>query len=129
VAQRFSGDRCGVNTKKAGWSRSLVRRAWRLIRIAITVEAFEAIARTLPLGSVGYENEANEKGERQTWLEAGMVDLLFLPRRRCYARHGVDRLREPTRRTCTSCFHVRLVQHGRAAMPKPPRPAICPLGQ
>jgi hypothetical protein len=25
-----------------------------LIKIAITVEAFEAIARTLPLGSVGY---------------------------------------------------------------------------
>jgi hypothetical protein len=27
VAQRFSGDRCGANTKKAGWSRSLARRA------------------------------------------------------------------------------------------------------
>ena len=36
-------------------------------------------------------------------------------------KRGVDRLREPTRRTCTSCFHVRLVQHGSAAMPKPPR--------
>jgi hypothetical protein len=33
-----------------------------LIRIAITVEAFEAMARTLPLGSVGYENEINERG-------------------------------------------------------------------
>jgi hypothetical protein len=32
-----------------------------MVRIAISVEAFEAIARTLPLGSVGYENE---KGER-----------------------------------------------------------------
>jgi hypothetical protein len=32
-----------------------------LIRIAITVEAFEAIAQTLPLGSVGYENEINER--------------------------------------------------------------------
>ena len=30
-----------------------------MIRIAISVEAFEAIARTLPLGSVGYEAEAN----------------------------------------------------------------------
>ena len=36
-------------------------------------------------------------------------------------KRGVDRLREPKRRTCTSCFHVRLVQHGSAAMPKPPR--------
>ena len=30
-----------------------------MIRIAISVEAFDAIARTLPLGSVGYEAEAN----------------------------------------------------------------------
>jgi hypothetical protein len=35
-----------------------------MIRIAITVEAFEAIARTLPLGSVGYENKTNERGEK-----------------------------------------------------------------
>jgi hypothetical protein len=35
-----------------------------VIRIAISVEAFEAIAATLPLGSVGYENEINERGER-----------------------------------------------------------------
>jgi hypothetical protein len=32
-----------------------------MIRIAITIEAFEAIARTLPLGSVGFENEVNER--------------------------------------------------------------------
>jgi hypothetical protein len=35
-----------------------------MIRIAITVEAFEAIARTLPLGSVAVKAEANERGER-----------------------------------------------------------------
>ena len=40
-----------------------------MIRIAITVAAFEAIARTLPLGSVGIEAEANERGERLVWLE------------------------------------------------------------
>jgi hypothetical protein len=39
-----------------------------MIRIAITEAAFEAIARTLPLGSVGYEAEANG-GERLIWLE------------------------------------------------------------
>ena len=33
-----------------------------MIRIAISAEAFEAIARTLPLGSVGYENKTNEQG-------------------------------------------------------------------
>ena len=47
-----------------------------VIRIAISVEAFEAIARTLPLGSVAVEAEANERGERLIWLEAAMVDRL-----------------------------------------------------
>jgi hypothetical protein len=36
----------------------------RMIRIAITQAAFEAIAATLPLGSTGFENTVNEKGER-----------------------------------------------------------------
>jgi hypothetical protein len=40
-----------------------------MVRIAITAEAFETIAKTLPLGSVGYENATNEKGERLIWLE------------------------------------------------------------
>jgi hypothetical protein len=31
-----------------------------MIRIAISVEAFEAIAKTLPLGSLGYENATND---------------------------------------------------------------------
>ena len=35
-----------------------------MIRIAISEAAFEAIAATLPLRSVGYENEINERGER-----------------------------------------------------------------
>jgi len=36
-----------------------------LIRIA----AFDAIAATLPLGSVGYENKTNANGERLIWLD------------------------------------------------------------
>jgi hypothetical protein len=40
-----------------------------MVRIAITQAAYDAICATLPLGSVGYENEANEKGERLIWLE------------------------------------------------------------
>ena len=40
------------------------RAVHALIKIAISVEAFEAIAKTLPVGSVGYEAEANERGER-----------------------------------------------------------------
>jgi hypothetical protein len=32
-----------------------------MIRIAISQTAFDAICATLPLGSVGYENEVNER--------------------------------------------------------------------
>jgi hypothetical protein len=35
-----------------------------MIRISITSAAFQAIANTLPLGSVGYENAVDETGER-----------------------------------------------------------------
>jgi hypothetical protein len=35
------------------------RRADLMVRIAISVEAFEAISRTFPLGSVRYEAEPN----------------------------------------------------------------------
>jgi hypothetical protein len=47
-----------------------------MIRIAISVEAFEAIARTLPLGTVSYENKTNERGERLIWLDPNVVDRL-----------------------------------------------------
>jgi hypothetical protein len=50
-----------------------------MIRIAITEAAFEAIAATLPLGRVSYENAANERGERLVWLEPGVVDRLPSP--------------------------------------------------
>jgi hypothetical protein len=35
-----------------------------MVRIAISVEAFEGIARTLPLGSVGYESEPSTRWRR-----------------------------------------------------------------
>jgi hypothetical protein len=47
-----------------------------VIQIAISQAAFEAIAATLPLGSVGYENEVNERGERYVWLEPNVVSGL-----------------------------------------------------
>jgi hypothetical protein len=47
-----------------------------VIRIAITVAAFDAIVATLPLGSVSYENKVNEKGERLIWLDPHVVDRL-----------------------------------------------------
>jgi hypothetical protein len=45
-----------------------------MIRIAITPAAFEAIAATLPLGSVGYENAVSEDGQRFVWLAPVVVD-------------------------------------------------------
>jgi hypothetical protein len=47
-----------------------------MIRIAISQAAFDAIARTLPLGSVAYEAEANERGERFVWLAPAVIDRL-----------------------------------------------------
>ena len=47
-----------------------------MIRIAITTEAFEAIAKTLPLDSVGYETDPTERGERTVWLEEVWVNRL-----------------------------------------------------
>jgi hypothetical protein len=47
-----------------------------MIRIAISLAAFDAICATLPLGSVGYENEANERGERYMWLDHAVVSRL-----------------------------------------------------
>ena len=40
-----------------------------MIKIAISKAAFAAISSTLALGSVGYENQTNERGERLVWLE------------------------------------------------------------
>jgi hypothetical protein len=48
-----------------------------MIRIAISAEA---IARTLPLASVGYEDKTDEEGERLIWLDRGVVDRLRSPR-------------------------------------------------
>jgi hypothetical protein len=52
-----------------------------MIRIAISQAAFDAIAATLPLGSVGYENAFNERGERYVWLPPNVVDRLKAQRR------------------------------------------------
>jgi hypothetical protein len=45
-----------------------------MIRIAITAEAYEAIAATLPLGSVGYEAKRTDQGDYFVWLERGALE-------------------------------------------------------
>ena len=47
-----------------------------MIRIAISQAAFEAIARSLPFGTVSFENKTNQNGERLIWLEPRVVDRL-----------------------------------------------------
>ena len=44
-----------------------------MIRIAISAEAFDAIAASMPLGSVSFEPEANPNGKRLIWLPAAVV--------------------------------------------------------
>ena len=64
VAQRFSWRPLwSEHKKKAGWNRSAgAAGLTRLITHRYhRPRAFEAIARTLPLGSVGEENEANRR--------------------------------------------------------------------
>ena len=52
-----------------------------MIRIAISQAAFEAIARTLPFGSMSFENKIDEDGNRLIWLERRMLDKLNSHRR------------------------------------------------
>jgi hypothetical protein len=51
--------------------RTLITIGETMIRIAISQAAFDAVAATMPLGSVGYETEANAKGERLKSLWTG----------------------------------------------------------
>ena len=62
-----------------------------MVRISITEQGFLAIASTLALGSVGFENPVNENGERLIWLGPAAVDRL-------------RSLRGPVRATAMSFF-------------------------
>jgi hypothetical protein len=47
-----------------------------MIRISITEAAYDAIAATMLLGSVGYEAQRTEKGEVFVWLEERWLNKL-----------------------------------------------------
>jgi hypothetical protein len=47
-----------------------------VIRIAISQAAFDAIAATLPLGSISFESEVDDTGDRLIWLPRSVVDRL-----------------------------------------------------
>jgi hypothetical protein len=67
-----------------------------MVRITISQAAFDAIASTLALGSVGYENATNEMGERLIWLDHSVVARLRSLRHRrelCHIAAGLRRRR------------------------------------
>ncbi len=47
-----------------------------MIRISITPATFDAIADTLPLGSVAVEPEAGAKGDRLVWVDVSVANKL-----------------------------------------------------
>ena len=47
-----------------------------MVRIAISQAAFDAIAKTLALGSTGFENAVDANGQRLIWLDRAVVDRL-----------------------------------------------------
>ena len=47
-----------------------------MIKIAITQAAFDAIAQTLALGSMNFENKTDEHGQRLIWLDRAVVARL-----------------------------------------------------
>jgi hypothetical protein len=53
-----------------------------MIKIAITQAAFDAIAKTLPVGSVGYEAEPDAQGEMHIWIDDRQADKLAAMRKR-----------------------------------------------
>ena len=72
LATNRRGNGAGVSRFYTRGSRR-VRSGDAIIRIAIGVEAFEAIASTLPLGSVVYENAINERRKRPIWLAPDVI--------------------------------------------------------
>ena len=94
-----------------------------MIRIAITA-AFEAIAATLPLGSMGYEAEPNAKGERLIWLEEAVEStsrLVEIEARGAELSQRSANLVTPARRGHLLTYGTPLVQRGaRRAAAAPP---------
>ena len=65
-----------------------------MIRISITIEAYEAIVATFLLGTVAYEPEPNAKGERLIWVEeiwCSKLDAIRKPRRQLQRRRSAAR--------------------------------------
>jgi hypothetical protein len=53
-----------------------------MIGLSISSAAFDALAATLPLGSIAYEPTIDDKGKRFIWLESNIVNRLRAARER-----------------------------------------------
>ncbi len=47
-----------------------------MVRLSITPAAFDAICKTLPLGSVGFERQPVENGEVAIWVDPAAANQL-----------------------------------------------------
>ena len=52
-----------------------------MVRISVSPAAFGAIVSTMPLGSVGFERDPDNKGDRLIWIETRITDQIALIRR------------------------------------------------
>jgi hypothetical protein len=77
-------------------------------RVAISVEGFEAIARTLTLGSVSFENETDEEGQRLIWLRPRWWIFYSLPIGDGVMLGTAWIDRPVDTQGCAPCFHVLL---------------------
>jgi hypothetical protein len=80
-----------------------------MIRIAISAEAYEAIAETLPLGSLGYEAKRTDQGEYLIWLEKRALSRL-------------DALRQPGEGHSEVILRMAEIEASRPGRRREPRP-------
>jgi hypothetical protein len=58
-----------MTSHRAGWRQARADPiSLAMVRIAISQAAFDAIASTMPLGSVGFENQRDSNGDWFIWL-------------------------------------------------------------
>jgi hypothetical protein len=80
-----------------------------MIRIVITRAAFDASAKTLPLGSVAFEGQLTEKGERVTYLDDRVADRLGVKRQRGEGYSEAIRLTDLARKSANRPQQLALV--------------------
>jgi hypothetical protein len=67
------------------WRRAGPDYIPEMVRIAISSAAFEAIASTTPLGSIGFENERAPNGDYFVWLPREVLARLMRELRDSYS--------------------------------------------